>query len=438
LIKPKKTILLILLVLTGQILTALSIDLNEAWSLMENSNLSLRTLELDQAAALREVESLSHLVPGISFSTSLTRSAPLISSFTDSSNQGRTEVDNWSLRGGVDLRLSLKPTVSAENQVQALLLNILLLQREIKIRDLRADLQKLFYEIDAGTKTISLQERILNLTQNRLNQVEVQYKKGLKSELELLTAQIAVSRDKPLLQKARIDQEKRLINFRETLGLEPDIFIDLNPMDDLEIPSELSREEILARVKNNEEMRMAWLQLELVRKNREYSGKNLRSPSLGFSLGWSTSLNPLFDRDSWTSEEWSDSLGLGISLSVPIDPWFKGSDAGLSLEKLDDSIRKQELTVEDSLRKMEDLVRSLILDIDLSSSNLKVKELNITLQELTYNKVRQNYENGRTSLLDLDNSRQELQKALVAMEDEKLKMNSLIIDLNQIISGNKP
>ncbi|MBI9099027.1 MAG: TolC family protein, partial [Spirochaetaceae bacterium] len=162
------------------ILPTLSIDFEEAWQKMEKSHPVLRSLMIDQAAAVREVESLSHMIPGISFSASLSRSAPLISSFTNPSNEGRTEREYWSLRGGFDMRLSLKPTVSIENQIKALQLSLILLQRESRIRDLRADLQKLFYQIDAGDKTINLQERILNLTNTRLEQIEAQYKKGLR------------------------------------------------------------------------------------------------------------------------------------------------------------------------------------------------------------------------------------------------------------------
>ncbi|MBI9099137.1 MAG: TolC family protein, partial [Spirochaetaceae bacterium] len=220
------------------------------------------------------------------------------------------------------------------------------------------------------------------------------------------------------------------ITLRQYLGLEPDSPVELIPLGNMELAEGSGLENLIPAAINNLEMRSSRLQLEISEKNRKLSRGNMLSPSLGLSLGWSTGINPLFESDSWTRESWGDNLGLGISLSVPIDSWLKGSDDQQSLLRLDDSIGKAELSLDDSLRKMKDSISSLLLDLELNRTNIEVNELNIALQEQTFNKVRQNYETGMTSLLDLDNSRQELQKALVALEEEKLKRNLLIIDLN--------
>lgn len=319
-----------------------------------------------------------------------------------------------------------------ENQIKALQLNRILLEKEIKVRDLMMDLKKLFYQIDAGKKTISLQERILNLSLVRLEQVQAQYSKGLRSELELLSAQISVSRDRPALEKAKIDQEKRFITLRQYMGLSPEMSIEIIPLEDLAMRSDITSEDLLSAVFNNREMKASRLKLEIEEKNRTLSGRNLRSPSVGLSLGWSSNINPLLESESWTKERWGDSLGLGLSLSVPLDPWLRSSEAHQSLQRQDDSIEKTVISLDDSLRNMKDSVNSLLLDLKLSQANVNVTELSIELQEKTFDKVRQNYESGRSSLLDLDDSRQELQKALVSLEEEKLKMNLLLLQLEYL------
>ncbi|MGL1892892.1 MAG: TolC family protein [Spirochaetaceae bacterium] len=413
--------------------SSISFELKDAWLKMEEYDPDLRKLLIDQAAAYRDMNSKGYLIPSISLTSNLSRSSPLISSLTNSEDQDLSEEDNWSLRAGVDLRLNLKTNMKTEDKVNALQYNLLILRQEIIIRDLRAGLEKLYYQISAGEKKIELQERISGLIQSRFEQIEILYNKGLRSESDLLTSQISVARDLPLLQKARVEQEKRLIQFRELLGLEPHMSVSLVYLPDRTTDTDLETKELKLRLVKNEEYRMALLQLELAKKNRELLKKNQKSPSLGLSLGWSTSMNPLFNSDSWTSEDWSDSMTLSFSFSLPLDSGIKGSEDQNNLLKLDEIIQKMEITLEYSEQTMVDNIQSLLLDLDLSRSNVEVNELNIKLQEINFKKVQGNYENGRTSLLDLDNSRQELQKALVALENEKLNKNLILIELEKII-----
>ncbi len=411
------------------------ITLEDAWLQMEKKSPVLRILLIDQEATLRDINSKEYLIPGIGISSSISRTSPLISSISNHENENTPEGDNWSLRGGFDLRLSIKTNLKLEDQIKVIQYNMLLLQKEIKIRDLRAGLKKLYYQISAGEKTIQLQERILGLSQSRFEQIELLYNKGLRSEFEVLNARISVARDQPSLKKAHIDQEKRFILFRELLGLKPHQEVNLIYPSDNDSDINLDPNQQYFDLGNNEEYKMELMQLELARKNRELLKKSQKSPSLGLTLGWSTSLNPLFNSETWTADDWRDSMGLGFSFSLPLDSLIKGSKGQTDLLKLDDVIKKVEINLEDSERKMFDSILSLLLDLDFSKSNVTVNELNIKLQEDNFTKIQTNYENGRTSLQELDNSRQELQKALVTLENEKLNINLLLIEIEKIIGS---
>lgn len=177
---------------------------------------------------------------------------------------------------------------------------------------------------------------------------------------------------------------------------------------------------------------MVRLQWEQARVNRDLTERNLLGPTLGLSLGWSSSINPLFASESWSSREWSDSLGLGLSLSIPLEGRITGSGDDLTLAALGDTIEKWELTLEETLGRVERELRSLMLDLELSRSNIEVSELNVTLQENNFEKLRESFENGRTSLLDLDDSRQELQEARLALENERLNRRLLMIEWGRI------
>lgn len=407
------------------------LKLETAWELMEKNNPTLRSLLIDQKATLRDINSKDYLIPSISLTSSLSRSSELISSITNP--QTTSEADNWSLSGGLSLKLNLNTALNLENQIKEIEYKILLLDKEIKIRDLRSELITLYYQISAGENTIQLQNRILGLSQSRFEQVEELYSRGLRSSYEVLSAKISVARDQPTLRKAVIDQEKRLITFKELLGVDPTQEINLEYLTNNENNVIFNEELTLFNPIENIEYQINILKLKLAQKTRELFLKDQNSPTIGFSLGWSTSVNPLFDSESWSSDEWEDSIDFGVSFALPLDPKIQGSKGQMDLLRLDDTITKATIILEESKRNIFDNINKLLLDLELSNSNIIMNELNVELQEENFKKLQSNFENGITSLQDLDTSRQSLQEALSSLESEKLNKNLLLTELDNII-----
>jgi multidrug efflux system outer membrane protein len=177
-------------------------------------------------------------------------------------------------------------------------------------------------------------------------------------------------------------------------------------------------------------------QIRQAELNLKKAKREIRGLSLVMSLGVSTSVDPAFQSDSWTTEEWSDNLGLGFSLTVPLDGFIKGSSDQLKLKELEEDIEAARITRDATGRSLSDEVYSLYLDIDLSLSNIEVNELNVSLLEQNYSKMEQSYNNGRVSLSDLDDSRQELKEAVLTLEDEKLNLTKLKIELLRLLNLN--
>lgn len=408
------------------------VSLESAWEMMEKHNIELQLLLIDQEILLREAENKKYWIPGINAGASLSRNSPLISWVTNPQNTDLNEVENWSMRGSVDLRLNLNFNISLEDKIEVIELSILMLQRQSRIEDLKVSLQKLYYQILTGFNTIELQEQSLALAQIRLEQIEIQYKQGLRSDLELLTAKIAAAKDLPTLEKARVEQEKRLITFLEYIGLSPGTTIELRdypaPSTDLNLKLDTMTLQNLI----NENLQTAELQIKLAEINKELASNNLFAPSLNLNLGWSTGINPLFDPASWSFNDWNDSLGFGLSFSVPISSHIEGSEGKLSLQKQEDNINKMKLSLVETREDIKKQYQFLILDFELSRSNIKVSELNVTLQEQNFRKIQVNFDSGRSSLLDLNDSRQELRVAKLSLENEKLNQRLILIDLERL------
>ncbi|MBN2618711.1 MAG: TolC family protein [Spirochaetales bacterium] len=403
----------------------LNLSIDEAWLLMEKNNSELKQLLINKEGIIREMTSKGYLIPSIGLSSGISRSSPLISTFTNSDTIKKDEIDNWSFRGSFDIRYSIDLNKSLEDQILGLEYKLLIIQYESKIDDLYSNLKKLYYQISGGERTIALQDKIFNLSQTRFEQVEKQYNKGLVSELDLLTSKISVARDKPLLEKAKNDQEKRFITLKQYLGIDANSKINIINLENIEKKDKIMNDQLSEITERNYDVQQKEIQLEIAIKNKMLTEKKQKNPTFGVSLGWSSNLSPV-------SNDWSDNTSFGLSFSLPIDSRIKGSSSEIAILKMEDSIMLLKMAVPELKRVISDKIRSISLDIELSEANLKMKELNIQLQEENYNKIRQNYENGRASLLDVDNNRQELQKSLVAFEDELLNYNLLMIDLYKL------
>ncbi len=407
---------------------AVLLSLDQAWDLMLESNGTLHKLHTEWGAARRKAGAYDQWIPSLSAGASLNRASPLISRYTMPSESEQVESDFWSLRATLNMQLKIAPGLSIEEELRQLRADLLDLEIAKTVRSFRYDLTILYYEILAGENRIALQQESLNLAKSRLRQTELQFEQGVKSDLELLSARIAVARDIPALQKEEANQEKRYITLRNYLGLEDSAVVKLTPVSLKEggIPES---EAVLSSIPVNPDMLILENRIRQAELQYRQSVKEGRGPSLGMSMGWSSSLDPAFEKESWTSEEWRDNLSLGLSLTLPLDSYIRGSSDQLSLKELEEDIEAARITLDDAGRALRDEVRTLYLDIELSRSNIEMNELNVSLLTQNANKMEQNYNNGRVPLRDLDESRQELKEALLALEDEKLKLTTLTVEL---------
>jgi len=415
------------------------LTLEAAWERMAAVHPALQSLMIDRAAALRELESRASWIPGISAGAGVSRNSNLISGLIDPDTPWN-EKDLWTLRGSLDLRFSLKAGLSLEEQVKTLQLEQAVFQIESRMRDLQASLKKLYHQILEGEKTIAVQEQAMTLTRARLEQIETQYNQGLRSDLDLLAARIAAARDLPALQKARADQEKRLITLRDYLDLPGDAEIRVIPPPERPAVPPLAPATLEGGLEYSDAVRSVRIPLDLARLNREVTARNLRGPSLGLtmdmSLGASVPLGALTDPATLGLGNLRDSLNLGLSFTLPLDSRIKGSSADNTLARLDGEIEKRKLSLDEARSAARGKLKTLLLDLELSEANREVHELNVSLQEQNHQKVRENFETGRASLLDLDNSRQELLKARLTRDNERLNQTLLLIDLERLTGVN--
>jgi len=401
---------------------------NAQQQVLEHSPTLFRA-NLDLEVALRDQNAqLKSWIPGVSASGGVRRSSPLLSALTNPAS-AKPETQLWSLSGSVDLRLNWNLNLSLEEKREALVTQLARLEVQALERSLVSALKKQYYQILGAEASIALQEEGMQLAQTRLEQIQAQFDRGLRSDLELLTAKIAASRDLPVLERAKADQEKRFTTLRQSLGLAPNSPLVLTtPLDYSRLPLP-TWEETKDKISAHIDLIRATLRHELSQINRELGRASRLGPGLGISLGWSSGLNPLLEPKSWSAERWSDNLSLGLSLSVPLDAHWEGTTGNLALQRLDVEVKRTQSNLEEVQTRIPTEIQGLLLDLKVARSQVEWGLLSLNLQEQNYRKVLEGFERGKTPLLDLENARQELQKAKITQESNRLGVYFLFVDL---------
>ncbi|MBN2658396.1 MAG: TolC family protein [Spirochaetales bacterium] len=415
---------------------ALILSLEDAWNIMETNNSELNKLYLQWGAALRKSGSREYLRPSFSAEAGIGRSSALASLLTNESVRDNfDERSNWTVSGALKLSWSLASGVSLEAESRAIDEELLRLQIEQKTRNLKYDLTVLYYQILAGENQIGLQEESFLLASTRVEQAQAKYNQGFLSELDLLSARYGAARDVPALQKAKTDQEKRYLTFKSYLEMDRGTEVSLTDrtIDSIELPD---LENALKDVQTSIDLKLLVLQIEKAKINYEKTRAASYVPMLTPSLGWNNNLNADFQEESWDAGIFSDKISLGLTLKVPLDSYLPGSTARMAMQSLEEAIEIAEINKEKTARSLEDQVRRLYLDMDLSRSNVELKKLSLSLLEQTLAKNEQQYQNGRLSFADLEDSRQNWKEALQDLEDEKRNLTNLTIETAYLLNLN--
>lgn len=216
------------------------ISIEEAIQLATDNNISLKRNKLSlDLLAKKNATSWNNLSPTISISGSYGDSLENDSyrysvsdyknfSASSSSNTGSLfpgDNANYSLTGSISLNL----TPSVYTTIRAAYLNYEdgKYSYEQAIKTVELNLRKAFYSILYQQENIALQTRNLQTAEQQYNLNLDKYNKGNLSELDLLTSQVNYENLKPTLDSSVITYENNIASFKQILGIEQDVEIEL-------------------------------------------------------------------------------------------------------------------------------------------------------------------------------------------------------------------
>ncbi|MDR0734577.1 MAG: TolC family protein [Elusimicrobiota bacterium] len=274
-----------------------------------------------------------------------------------------------------------------------------LLEAQNKIKD---TVTVLCFRIVISHALIQVQQENLNIAQNHLKEINLKYKQGLASDLDILNQKVKISNSEPPLIQAKNAYEIGLLTLRRVLNKDPQDPIDLYWQ--LEDIMQINFPPLEELYKIAREYRPDLAVARLNTKIAEQNIKIARADNYGeISAFVNGTYSGASDSVLMPMSESNSSYGANAGLRISI-PLFEGF-------RVDSIIKQRELAYDQALLLEQDTERGIKVEVKQAWLNLNEAKQRISATKGTIEQARTNlerttlrYRNGLASRLDLDDS----------------------------------
>ena len=304
------------------------------------------------------------------------------------------------------------------------------------IRATETAVRQSFYNLLYLKEKLESARTTLSSYQRQYEQTQAKAKRGVASELDLLTAQVNLETAKPDVDSAENTYQNALISFLNTIGIEiePNTEIVLDgTLDYADSVQKIDSREIAEKcVEQSSEVRVLEEKIRTAEYSRTSTAASLFFPTLNASAtAYPFSFqNEKISGNESTTSSWSISLGL----SLPLDSWIPGSSARDKVAALDDTIETYKLQLENTKETVRTNVIEKLKSIELSQKTLEARKMNVQLAKKSYEMTEDAYSRGTKDLLTLQNSLDKLQTAQLQLREEQYTLIKNVLDLENTLS----
>ena len=406
-----------------------TITIDDAVEMALNNNLDLESQQIEvEKREYFKSSTWNYFIPTMTASSTLYR--------LNESSQITPDHD-WYI--GFELQAALTITSSLFLGVRYTILNYEagLIDLEIARSSLIRDVKKTFYNLLLFEENIRILEQNLATAERRYNNAAERYEYGLLPELDKLSAQVAWENQKPVLADMRIVYEMAVLAFKQVIGFEEDLNLELNGYIDIE-EVVINIDDFLDRTQERLDIQAMTQQIGILDNYRRVGISSL----LPF-LTLSYTADPTFQRDPFEGgwfenphDDWAQQRGaFAITVTVPLDALLPRSKARVEISQSEDNIRQANIDLAKMIQMAELEIKSIVLALEKSINSIGTLDLNVRLAERAFELAEAAYIAGNRDLLDVQNAELELQKASLKVLEEKFVYISALLDLEYAINS---
>ncbi len=393
------TLLTLLLISTLSLIASETVTLEEALQRAEQNNLTLASTSIDVAAAQRDIDTSWNLfLPAVSMSLSTSGMTPVFQAAQTATLGGPVSIpaSSQGLNIGLSASFQLNPAVKDQFDSYDLSYRV----QQVTYQQAKAEVDKsvtqLFYFLLMQGKNIELQEANIALASQRYEETQKKYESGFASETEVLSAQLSWEQLKPALQQAKNQYESSLLALKALIGAELNSKLEVEG----EIPSTIRRIEVTdipGYLRSTYGVQLFDLNTRQLEISKELSRKQAYFPTLSVTGSYGLSLWS----DSFSNTA-SDSFSYQVALAIPLDGHIPNSRTDVSMQKIDESLRKLALQRQQTIDQMEMQVEGQVQNINMLSLQMDLAQRSLELTEQLYQMQSTQYETGYISFIDLE------------------------------------
>jgi outer membrane protein TolC len=250
--------------------------------------------------------------------------------------------------------------------------------------------------LDLQQNKLNLEAAIQNLviSKDRVNRVTLANKNGVKSKLDVLSAEVDLNNDSLSITNLTTAMAKQKANLNVLMGKDPKS--DFTVPDAIDVPAELNIDQIETQaLQNNSSMLLAHVSQSIASNQAEVAiGGRMPTLSANGSYGYSTAQNGAGIILSQSN------LGFngGLTLSMPI---FNGNQLTTAIANTNLAQQNSELELNKAKLNIQNQLYAAQLDSKLITSTLLAQEENVRLADLALQRAQSSYNNGQISFNDL-------------------------------------
>ena len=299
---------------------------------------------------------------------------------------------------------------------------------EVAQRNLEVTVRQSFYELLFIKKDMELVQSNLETNKKRYNQTEARYKGGLAPELDMLNSWLAWSKLVPTYDTLSTNYQRKLDQFKITLGIPAGEEVVLQGDVENMVPEEFDLSSIPEEYETPELRKLKASLLVAESSRKELRGSSLM-PEL--TLGWN--INPGWDDLSQT-DQYTDRGKLSATILWHLDNLIPNSTGNLKIKRLEDDAAKLRLQIEEEEEDSISRVESLVRQIENQQASVKTLEMTKDVADKTLALTEEAYNYGTKDMLDVSDAQQTVRNAELDILARKFDIYCSLLELEYTLN----
>lgn len=302
-----------------------------------------------------------------------------------------------------------------------------LISYEQTCRQVEKDVRTTFYALLYQQEYLSLQKQSIETAKTQYETNQDKFSKGQISELDVMTSKVNYESKRPQVEQAKINLINNLATFKQVIGLEQNLYVDLvGSLDDV-LKVEKVVFENLPKVDTPAPMvQTAMKQVEIEKNNVLSKRFSAYGPSINAQYSYGKS--EYFDTETTRTTN-----SLSVGLSIPLDGYLPWSTGAVSISSAKNSLETAKLDLEDTKTSIAVQTANGLRKINQAISQIQALKENVTLAETTYDLTKTAYNYGKTDILNLQNANDAVLSAKVSLKNQAYSLASAILDLEYLL-----